>query len=53
MVGIIVGILAVVCSVMCIRVKRLKKAADCSSRPSLYIPTYRSDYVPPSKRRLE
>ena len=53
MVGIIIGILFVSCVVMCLRIKKLKKAADCSSRPNIYIPSYRSDFVPPSKRRLE
>ncbi|XP_066954186.1 uncharacterized protein [Macrobrachium rosenbergii] len=59
MVAVVLGILTAACGVMCIRLRRMKKQQDSSApgtprKPTMsYISNYKSDFVPPIKRRLE
>ncbi|XP_042889624.1 uncharacterized protein LOC122264663 [Penaeus japonicus] len=53
MVAVVVGISTAVCGVLCLRIRRAKKQEDTPAPRTPYISTYRSDFVPPTKRRLE
>ncbi|XP_068247193.1 uncharacterized protein [Palaemon carinicauda] len=58
-IAVILGLLTAACGVLCIRLRRMKKQQDSNPpgtprKPSLsYASHYKSDFVPPIKRRLE
>ncbi|KAG7157936.1 putative Zona pellucida-like domain-containing protein 2 [Homarus americanus] len=55
MVAVVVGILTAACGVLCIRLRRAQKQEEAPAAPTTPFVSahYRSDFVPPTKRRLE
>ncbi|KAA0199153.1 hypothetical protein HAZT_HAZT000081 [Hyalella azteca] len=51
-VTVLLGLLTAACLVLCLRARRVKNLQQIPQHPCV-VPAYKSDFVPPSKRRLQ